>query len=237
MPTARLSLGERRVCVAHGARQGRGLSRRPPEERWWREHAAIEARRVEVWCCSEPMTPPADRSRRGRLPLYYLRLQSRRSWPRRNSLRSLISAQQHHRSHCLRQQRCRPYRSGTGASRRPLCWLRRSSRRLVRQASPVGLGCAASPCVTVSPSWRTSPRPPNEVSASWRPAVFVLSCLVLWAETVRPGLRSRILLSRDSTPRSTLRCLRPRSRKCLTLSSPNLRYQPRPTLAFINDTL
>jgi len=221
MPTVRLSTGAPQACAAHAVRPAREPRRtrpslRPccvPEETVEKQDAAWyrarRERRRQQECRSH-----RERRRRHR---------SARTRPDRSSARR-------------RPRRCRPHRSETGVSRRPLRWLRRSRRRLGRRASPVGLECAASPCVTVEPSWWTALHLPNEAWMFERMKAFVLMSVHSWSQNVRCGHRPRVLRQRSSAPRSTLRCLRPRSLKYLTLSSPNLRYQPRPTLAFMKDT-
>jgi hypothetical protein len=132
-----------------------------------------------------------------------------------------------------------PRRSETRSSHRPLCRMRQLDRRGVRRISPQGPGHAASSCVTDEPSWTTSQKRPNERSM-FGPVEQVVQIShyspTWWFENHLRGRRPRVRVSKCSTLRSTLPCLRLRSRNFLTLSSPNLRYQPTLTLAFTNET-
>lgn len=132
-----------------------------------------------------------------------------------------------------------PRRSETRSSHRPLCRMRQLDRRGVRRISPQGPEHAASSCVTDEPSWRTSQKRPNERSM-FGPVARVVQTShyspTSWFENHLVGRRPRVRVRKCSTLRSTLPCLRPRSRNFLTLSSPNLRYQPTLTLAFTSNT-
>ena len=215
MPTVRLSSGALRACAAHAGRKAREPSRtRPSWHRCFVPGEIVEKQDGAWWRPPRETRRPLERRRRHR---------SARTRPDRSSARR-------------RPRRCRPHRSETGVSRRPLRWLRRSRRRRGRRASPVGLDCAASPCVTGEPSWWILPHLPNEAWLFEQMKAFVLMSMHSWSQNVRCGHRPRVLRQRSSAPRSTRRRLRPRSLKYLTLSSPNLRYQPRPTLAFMKDT-
>ena len=222
MPTVRLSSGALRACAAHAGRKAREPSRTRPS--WQRRfaHGEIAEKQDAAWCRPHQETR-THQERRPRQEKRHRHRSARTRCPDRSSARR-------------RPRRCRPHRSETGVSRRPLRWLRRSRRRRGRRASPVGLDCAASPCVTGEPSWWILPHLPNEAWLFEQMKAFVLMSMHSWSQNVRCGHRPRVLRQRISAPRSTRRRLRPRSLKYLTLSSPNLRYQPRPTLAFMKDT-